>query len=159
VHTLYNAETVAGVYKALWTVEGIIRITKSVMDTEPIYHRCNETIRGRVFCSFLALLLKTELERAPEVRELTVRMGAGHSWPRSIATGRGGFSGETLCSTEPACQPDFSGATGDRSLRTPHVARVVLTVRSSGHLVPKRCGAFISIALKATYIFEVLKTG
>ncbi len=33
------------------------------METRPIYHRCNETIRGHVFCSFLALLLKTELER------------------------------------------------------------------------------------------------
>jgi transposase len=62
-NTLYNAETVAHVYKALWTVEDIIRTTKSIMDTRPIYHRCNETIRGHVFCSFLALLLKTELER------------------------------------------------------------------------------------------------
>ena len=62
-NTLYNAETVAHVYKALWTVEEIIRTTKSIMDTRPIYHRCNETIRGHVFCSFLALLLKTELER------------------------------------------------------------------------------------------------
>jgi hypothetical protein len=60
---LYNAETVADVYKALWTGEDIIRTTKSVMDTRPIYHRCNETIRGHVFCSFLALLLKTGLER------------------------------------------------------------------------------------------------
>ena len=33
------------------------------MEARPIYHRCNETIRGHVFCSFLALLLKTELER------------------------------------------------------------------------------------------------
>jgi transposase len=63
VHTLYNAETVADVYKALWTVEDLIRTTKSVMDTRPIYHRCNETIRGHVFCSFLALLLKAGLER------------------------------------------------------------------------------------------------
>jgi len=62
-NTVYNAETVAHVYKALWTVEDIIRTTKSIMDTRPIYHRCNETIRGHVFCSFLALLLKTELER------------------------------------------------------------------------------------------------
>jgi transposase len=62
-NTLYNAETLAHVYKALWTVEDIIRTTKSIMDTRPIYHRCNETIRGHVFCSFLALLLKTELER------------------------------------------------------------------------------------------------
>lgn len=62
-NSLYNAETVAHVYKALWTVEDIFRTTKSIMETRPIYHRCNETIRGHVFCSFLALLLKTELER------------------------------------------------------------------------------------------------
>jgi hypothetical protein len=60
---LYNAETVAHVYKALWTVEDIFRTAKSIMETRPIYHRCNETIRGHVFCSFLALLLKTELQR------------------------------------------------------------------------------------------------
>ena len=61
-NTVYNAETIAHVYKALWTVEDIFRTAKSIMDTRP-YHRCNETIRGHVFCSFLALLLKTELER------------------------------------------------------------------------------------------------
>jgi hypothetical protein len=50
-NTLYNAETVTHVYKALWTVEDIIRTAKSIMDTRPIYHRCNETTRGHVFCS------------------------------------------------------------------------------------------------------------
>jgi transposase len=69
-NTLYNAETVAHVYKALWTVEEIIRTTKSIMDTRPIYHRCNETIRGHVFCSFLALILKTELERRMKFADL-----------------------------------------------------------------------------------------
>ena len=69
-NTLYNAETVAHVYKALWTVEDIIRTTKSIMDTRPIYHRCNETIRGHVFCSFLALLLKTDLERRMKFADL-----------------------------------------------------------------------------------------
>jgi len=53
-NTNYNAETVAHVYKALWTVEDIFRTTKSILETRPIYHRCNETIRGHVFCSFLA---------------------------------------------------------------------------------------------------------
>jgi Transposase DDE domain len=62
-NTVYNAETVAHVYKALWTVEDIVRTAKSILETRPIYHKCNETIRGHVFCSFLALLLKTELER------------------------------------------------------------------------------------------------
>jgi transposase len=69
-NTVYNAETVAHVYKALWTVEDIIRTTKSIMDTRPIYHRCDETIRGHVFCSFLALLLKTELERRMKFADL-----------------------------------------------------------------------------------------
>jgi hypothetical protein len=74
-NTLYNAETVAHVYKALWTVEDIIRTTKSIMDTRPIYHRCNETIRGHVFCSFLALLLKTELERRMKFADLKCEWG------------------------------------------------------------------------------------
>src|ERR1700704_5820021 len=85
-------------------------------------------------------------------------MGAGHSWPRGIATGRGDFSGETLCSTESAYQRGFSGPTGDRSRRTPHVARGVLTARLSENVVPKRFGVFISTSIIATYIFEVLKT-
>jgi hypothetical protein len=49
---------VAHVYKALWTVEDMIRTAKSILKT--IYHKCNQTIRGHVFCSCLALLLKTE---------------------------------------------------------------------------------------------------
>src|SRR6476646_7340243 len=85
-------------------------------------------------------------------------MGAGHSWPGGIATGRGDFSGETLCSTESAYQRGFSGLTGDRSRRTPHVARVVLTARLGENVVPKRFGVFISTSIIATYIFEVLKT-
>jgi len=48
-------------YKQLWMVEDVFRTTKSVLDTRPIWHKCDETIRGHVFCSFLALLLKTEL--------------------------------------------------------------------------------------------------
>jgi transposase len=61
-NTVYNTETVAHVYKALWTVEDIIRTSKSILETRPIYYKRDETIRGHVFCSFLALLLKQELE-------------------------------------------------------------------------------------------------
>ena len=61
-NTVYNAETVAHVYKALWTVEDIIRTSKSILETRPIYHKRDATIRGHVFCSFLALVLKQELE-------------------------------------------------------------------------------------------------
>ena len=69
-NTVHNAETVAHVYKALWAVEDIIRTAKSILETRPIYHKCNETIRGHVFCSFLALLLKTELERRMKFADL-----------------------------------------------------------------------------------------
>jgi hypothetical protein len=69
-NTDYNAETVAHVYKALWTVEDIIRTTKSILETRPIFHKRDETIRGHVFCSFLALLLKVELEQRMQFADL-----------------------------------------------------------------------------------------
>ena len=48
-------------YKQLWMVESLFRTIKSVLSTRPIYHKRDETIRGHVFCSFLALLLMKEL--------------------------------------------------------------------------------------------------
>ncbi|MBU2551431.1 MAG: IS1634 family transposase [Proteobacteria bacterium] len=56
------AEQVALKYKQLLTVESLFRSTKSLLETRPIYHKCDETIRGHVFCSFLALTLMKELE-------------------------------------------------------------------------------------------------
>jgi len=55
------AEEIALKYKQLWMVEDIFRTMKSILDTRPIYHKCTETIRGHVFCSFLALCLRKEL--------------------------------------------------------------------------------------------------
>jgi transposase len=49
-------------YKQLWMVEEVFRSMKSLLDTRPIFHKCDETIRGHVFCSFLALLLRKELQ-------------------------------------------------------------------------------------------------
>jgi len=34
--------------------------------TRPIFHKLDETIRGHVFCSFLALVLVRELDRCLE---------------------------------------------------------------------------------------------
>lgn len=58
-----EAEIIARSYKMLWMVEDLIRTSKSILETRPIYHKRDETIRGHVFCSFLALSLKIELER------------------------------------------------------------------------------------------------
>jgi transposase len=57
-----DAEEVALRYKDLWMVEAIFRTTKSILQMRPIYHRCDETIRGHVFCSFLALVLRKALQ-------------------------------------------------------------------------------------------------
>lgn len=57
------AEIVARSYKMLWMVEDLFRTTKSILETRPIYHQRDETIRGHVFCGFLALSMKLELER------------------------------------------------------------------------------------------------
>jgi transposase len=55
-------------YKELWMVEAVFRSFKSVLETRPIYHKCDETIRGHVFCSFLALVLLKELLGRMETR-------------------------------------------------------------------------------------------
>src|SRR6202167_6731589 len=53
---------VAVQFKRLWMVEHWFRSCKSLLETRPIYHKCDETIRGHVFCSFLALVLRQELQ-------------------------------------------------------------------------------------------------
>lgn len=65
-NTDLNSDQVALKYKQLWQVERIFRDTKSLLQTRPIFHKCDETIRGHVFCSFLALVLRKELDRCLE---------------------------------------------------------------------------------------------
>lgn len=61
-NTPFTAAEVAMVYKQLWMVEDVFRSMKSLLATRPIYHRTDEAIRGHVFCSFLALVLRQALE-------------------------------------------------------------------------------------------------
>jgi hypothetical protein len=49
-------------YRELLKVEQIFRTTKAILDTRPIYHQKDAAIRGHVFCSFLALVLRKGLE-------------------------------------------------------------------------------------------------
>ena len=69
------AADVALRYKDLWMVEAIFRATKTILETRPIYHKCDETIRGHVFCSFLALVLMKELQHRVADRGLVLE------WP------------------------------------------------------------------------------
>ena len=58
-------------------VEQLFRSEKALLATRPIYHQTDAAIRGHVCCSFLALVLRKELEERlaasrlqPEWREL-----------------------------------------------------------------------------------------
>jgi transposase len=71
-NTELPADMVALKYKELWQVEQVFRDIKSILETRPVFHQTNETIRGHVFCSFLALVLRKELDSRLEK--------AGHSF-------------------------------------------------------------------------------
>ena len=61
-------------YKELWQVEYSFRDVKTLLETRPIFHKMDETIRGHVFCSFLGLVLKKELDKRLE------QHGMEHEW-------------------------------------------------------------------------------
>ena len=65
-NTSLSAQRVALRYKELWQVEQVFRDMKSILQTRPIYHQTDEAIRGHVFCSFLALVLRKELDKRLE---------------------------------------------------------------------------------------------
>ena len=71
-NTALSAQEAALKYKQLWEVEYAFRDIKSILETRPIFHKRDETIKGHVFCSFLALVLRKELFRRMEE--------AGHSF-------------------------------------------------------------------------------
>ena len=60
-------------------MEQTFRTAKHLLTTRPIFHKLDETIRGHVFCSFLALVLKSELE------ERMAALGRVGSWPEIVA--------------------------------------------------------------------------
>ncbi|MDE2351186.1 MAG: IS1634 family transposase [Alphaproteobacteria bacterium] len=66
-------------YKQLWTIEQTFRTTKHLFTTRPIFHKLDETIRGHVFCSFLALVLKKALE------DKLAAVGAKCTWSEVLA--------------------------------------------------------------------------
>ena len=67
-NTEFDSAEVALQSKRQWMVEHWFRSCKSLLQTRPIYHRCDETIRGHVFCSFLALILRQELQARLDAR-------------------------------------------------------------------------------------------
>jgi transposase len=65
-------------YRDLLKVENLFLRTKAVMRTRPIFHSCDATIRGHVFCSFLALAMQKHLD------DLMREDGATLEWKRLL---------------------------------------------------------------------------
>lgn len=77
-NTDLSAAEVARQYRQLWLVEQIFRTAKAILRTRPIYHQSDAAIRGHVFCSFLALVLRKELE------ERLAAAGVTAEWPEIL---------------------------------------------------------------------------
>ena len=57
-------------YKNLWQVEHLFRAAKSLLRTRPAYRHRDAAIRGHVFCSFPASVLRKELLRRMEDKKI-----------------------------------------------------------------------------------------
>jgi hypothetical protein len=60
-NTKMSALQVALRYRNLMAVEDAFKTAKALLATRPIFHKTDAAIRGHVFCSFLAVLLRKEL--------------------------------------------------------------------------------------------------
>jgi transposase len=71
-NTSLPAGEVAIQYKRLLLVEQFFHAIKSVLESRPIFHQWDATIKGHVFCSFLALVLLDELKRRLAARDYQI---------------------------------------------------------------------------------------
>ena len=118
------------VYKNLWTVERTFRTAKSLFETRPIYHQLDATIRGHVACSFLALVLKKELEdRLAATNQRRSRLMArrhgrlgladrdrGRRGRQALSVALGPASRREPCAASPRRRPAADAAPGRRRL-------------------------------------------
>lgn len=59
-------------YRNLLAVEQSFRAAKALLATRPVFHRTDAAIRGHIFCTFLALVLRKELLDRLAARGVTV---------------------------------------------------------------------------------------
>jgi hypothetical protein len=58
------------------SIKASLKSEASILDARPIYHQTDEAIRGHVFCSFLALVLRKALEDRLAATHLKPEWGA-----------------------------------------------------------------------------------
>jgi hypothetical protein len=112
-------------YKQLWTVESTFRTAKHLLATRPIFHQLDETIRGHVFCSFLALVLKAELEQ------------------RIAALGRNGSSSEILADLDSLTETEIVHDGRRFLVRAAPRPAASLALRAAGVALPPTVQAVI----------------
>jgi len=69
-------------YRNLLAVEDAFKTAKALLATRPIFHKTDAGIRGHVFCTFLALVLRKELIDRLAVRRIRLE------WQRIVASNR-----------------------------------------------------------------------
>jgi transposase len=104
-NTDLSAEKVALKYKEVWQVERVFRDVTCFLETRPIFHQRDKTIRGQVLCSFLALVLRKELERHLE------KTGYSFEWSH-IKAGSAGASGNPRNGNQLAIRSKAEGVCG-----------------------------------------------
>ena len=138
----------------------MIRTAKSILETRPIYHKCNETIRGHVFCSFLALLLKTELERRMKFANLQCEWAQVVRGLEALQQVEATFQDKRFLLRSQLGAPRLPRLY--ELPESPHpqpCASCLKTANLGENVVPKRFRTFISTNLRDTYIFAVSKIG
>ena len=117
-------------YRDLIQVEPLFKAAKCLLRTRPIYHSSDAAIRGHVFCSLLALVLRKELDRRcreagfrPEwgdvvrdldrLQEITISKGGQSMTLRTPATGvTGPLFKAARIALPPNIRDDATAATG-----------------------------------------------
>jgi hypothetical protein len=112
-------------YRELLVVEQLFRTEKALLATRPIYHQTDAAIRGHVFCSFLAVVLRKELEERlatarlksewrdlladlDRLQEIEVEQDGKHFILRTPATG---VAGKAFQAVGTALPPNIRDAT------------------------------------------------
>jgi len=107
-NTVYNTETVAHVYKALWTVEDIIRTSKSILETESHLPQARCDHSRPCLLQFSGFSAQARIGEPHETNRSRMGMERGHSRAGCVAASRSQFPGQTLSIPQPAYGAGFA---------------------------------------------------
>ena len=170
------AARVAWQYKNLWQVEHLFRAAKSLLRTRPAYHHSDAAIRGHVFCSFLASVLRKELYAPHGGRGDRIGTERHHPQPRlpygnedrdrreELRRAQRGQRSDRSHLAKPGeftCLPSYGARTAGTLLRgrQPRTDRQSLIAcrRKKRFVVPRRFFALVTSCNKTPFIFKLFK--